>query len=94
MVSMQGTVKKIKPFGKLSPKSKHRLMKAYTKWREDILLSFGYDPLKCPQCDHEMQFIALYYNHRRVSLEELYEREKAKCRSASFFLLSVPYLSY
>ena len=84
MVSMQGTVKKIKPFGKLSPKSKHRLMKAYTKWREDILLSFGYDPLKCPQCDHEMQFIALYYNHRRVSLEELYERAmaKVKCRSA------------
>ena len=65
-------------------KSKHRLLKSFTKWRADILLSFGYDPLCCPNCKHEMEFMELYHNHRRVSLEELYERAmaKAKCRSA------------
>lgn len=69
---------------KAVPKSKHRLMKTFTKWREDILLSFGYDPLKCTQCNHEILFVELYYNHRRVSLEESYERAmaKVKCRSA------------
>ena len=75
---------KDKSLWKAVPKSKHRLMKTFTKWREDILLSFGYDPLKCTQCGHEMQFLELYHNHRRVSLEELYERAmaKVKCRSA------------
>ncbi len=54
------------------------------EWRINILLSFGYDPLNCPKCEHEMQFVELYYDHHRVSLEELYERAmaKAKCRSA------------
>ena len=65
-------------------RSKHKIMRSFTKWREDILLSFGYDPLKCSNCNHEMDFVELRYNHRRVSLEELYERTmaKAKCRSA------------
>ena len=31
-------------------KSKHRFIKSFTKWRQDILLSFGYDPLFCPHC--------------------------------------------
>lgn len=57
-------------------------MKTFNKWREDILLSFGYDPLKCTQCNHEMQFVELFYNHRPVSLEELYERAMAKCQEA------------
>lgn len=75
---------KDKSLCKAVSKSKRHLLKSFTKWREDILLSFGYDPLKCTQCNHEMQFVELYYNHHRVSLEELYERAraKAKCRSA------------
>lgn len=69
---------------KAIPKSKHQLLQSFTKWRSNILLSFGYDPLNCPKCKHEMLFVELYYDHHRVSLEELYERAmaKAKCRSA------------
>ena len=66
------------------PKSKHQILRSFTKWRSNILLSFGYDPLNCPKCKHEMLFVELYYDHHRVSLEGLYERTmaKAKCRSA------------
>ena len=64
--------------------SKHYLLKSFTKWRQDILLSFGYDPLCCSECKHEMVFMELYHNHHRVPLKELYERAmvKARCRSA------------
>lgn len=69
---------------KAIPKSKHRMMRSFTKWRNDILLSFGYDPLNCPNCNHEMILMELHFNRHRVSLQELYERAmaKAKCRSA------------
>ncbi|MFQ7356043.1 MAG: hypothetical protein ACLU8S_10915 [Coprococcus phoceensis] len=40
--------------------------------------SFGYDPLECPNCKHKMELLELYYNHKRVSLEELYERAMSK----------------
>ena len=65
-------------------KSKHRFIKSFTKWRQDILLSFGYDPLFCPHCKKEMALVEVYYRHKRVSLQELYERTmaKVKCRSA------------
>ena len=59
-------------------RSKHLLLKSFTKWRENILLSFRYDPLCCPNCKHEMELMELYHNHRRVSLEALYERAMAK----------------
>ena len=64
--------------------SKHKFLKSFFKWRNDIALSFGYDPLKCPHCHHDMCFLEVYHNHHRVSLEELYERAmtKAKCHSA------------
>ena len=64
--------------------SKHKFLKSFSKWRNDIALSFGYDPLKCPHCHHDMCLLEIYYNHQRVSLEELYERAmaKARCRSA------------
>ena len=62
-------------------KSKHRFIQSFTKWRNNILLSFGYDPLKCPKCQQEMQFIELYHKHHRVPLEELYERAMAKAKS-------------
>ena len=65
-------------------KSKHRFIKSFTKWRQDILLSFGYDPLFCPHCKKEMALVEVYYRHKWVSLQELYERTmaKVKCRSA------------
>ncbi len=69
---------------KAIPKYKHRLLRSFIKWRSNIPLSFGYDPLNCPKCKHEMLLAELYYNQHRVSLEELYEKTmiKAKCRSA------------
>ena len=66
------------------PKSKNRILLNFNKWRQLLLLSFGYDPLKCPKCNHEMAFLALYHKHKPVSLEELYERAMARyhCRSS------------
>lgn len=65
-------------------KSKHRFILDLNTWRKLILLSFGYDPLQCPKCNHQMEFLELYHNHKPVSLEELYERAMAKyrCRSS------------
>ena len=68
---------------KVIPKSKHRILLDYNKWRLLILLSFGYDPLQCPKCNHKMEFLELYHNHKRVSLVELYERAMAKYRYRS-----------
>ena len=59
-------------------KSKHRICRSFNQWRTAILSSFGYDPLECPNCKHKMDLLELYYNHKRVSLEELYERAMSK----------------
>ena len=53
---------------------------SFNQWRTAILSSFGYDPLECPDCKHKMMFLELYYNHKRVSLEELYEKAMSKSR--------------
>lgn len=67
-------------------KTKHAVLCSYSKWRNNISISFGYDPLSCPNCKSTMTLTDLYYNHKRVSLEDLYERamQKAKfrCRSS------------
>ena len=60
------------------PKSRHRIYRSFNLWRNAILSSFGYDPLECPGCRHKMEFLELYYNHQRVSLEELYEKAMSK----------------
>ena len=64
--------------------SKHTIFQSFTRWRNNILLSFGYDPLNCPHCNHKMTIFGIYYGHHPVSLKELYERVmlKARCRSA------------
>jgi hypothetical protein len=61
-------------------KSKHHIYRSFNQWRTAILSSFGYDPLECPDCKHKMEFLELYYNHERVSLEELYEKAMSKSR--------------
>ena len=61
-------------------KSKHHIYRSFNQWRTAILSSFGYDPLECPDCKHKMEFLELYYNHKRVSLEELYEKAMSKSR--------------
>lgn len=51
---------------------KHHLYRSFNQWRTAILSSFGYDPLKC-ECGTTILFLELYFNHKRVFLEEMYE---------------------
>ena len=71
------TDKKLRP---AVPKEKRTILRSFNQWRNAILSSFGYDPLKRPECGHKMEFLELYYNHKRVSLEELYEKVMSKSR--------------
>ena len=69
------------------PKEKHKIILSFNRWRDCILSSFGYDPLKCPRCGTTMLFQELYSKHHRVPLDELYEKAIAKakhCRSPVF----------
>lgn len=59
-------------------KDKHRTILSFNRWRECTLLSFGYDPLKCPCCGQTMLFLELYHNHQHVSLEDLYKKAMHK----------------
>lgn len=61
-------------------KEKALVYKSFIRWRNAILSSFGYDPLKCPKCGTMMLFLELKHNHRRVSLEDLYEKIMSKSR--------------
>ena len=61
-------------------KSKHHIYRSFNQWRTAILSSFGYDPLVCPDCQHRMEFLELYFKHQRVSLEEMYEKVMSKSR--------------
>ena len=64
-------------------RSKHKFILRYSKWRNNITVSFGYDPLWCSRYSATMTLTDLYFKHKRVSLEEMYERPmaKIKCRS-------------
>lgn len=59
---------------------KHPFLLSFNRWRDCMLSSFGYDPLKCPECATTMLFLELYFKHHRVSLDELCERTMAKHR--------------
>ena len=65
---------------KLVPKSKHKILLEFNKWRNRIASSFGYDPIQCTNCKKQMELLDLYYKHTKVSLEDLYERTMAKIR--------------
>ena len=39
----------------------------------------GYDPLKC-ECGATMLFLELYFKHKRISLEEMYENVMSRSR--------------
>lgn len=57
---------------------KHRILKNSTCWRNDILLSFGYDPLRCSCCIHGIARFAICYDHRLVSMRERCRRTTLK----------------
>ena len=60
-------------------REKQPFYKGFNKWRTAILSSFGYDPLKC-QCGTTMLFLELYFNHKRVSLEQMYDNVMSHSR--------------
>lgn len=64
-------------------KEKRKIFLSFNEWRNSILTSFGYDPIKCPCCKKTMSFLELYFNHQRVSLNDLYEKARIKYLSSS-----------
>lgn len=58
---------------------KHSVYRSFNQWRTAILSAFGYDTLKC-ECGTTMLFLELYFNHKRVSLEEMYEKAMSRSR--------------
>ena len=61
-------------------REKHKIFRSFLEWRSCILSSFGYDPLTCSHCGSTMTFMELYFNHQKVSLEELYQTVMSKSR--------------
>ncbi|RHU06940.1 IS91 family transposase, partial [Lachnospiraceae bacterium AM25-27] len=61
-------------------KEKRHTFRCFNRWRTAILSSFGYDPLICPHCKQQMVILEIYQNHRRVPLEELYEKTMSRSR--------------
>ena len=59
---------------RLRTPEQRRIFATFTRWREAILLAFGYDSIQCPNCKETMEILEIYKNHHRVSLQELYER--------------------
>ena len=52
---------------------KLKFLHSLLDWRNSILLSFGYDPLRCPDCGTSMSVLEVYYKktalferHRKV----------------------------
>lgn len=64
-------------------REKHKIILSFNRWRDCILRSFGYDPLKCPCCGQTMIFLEMYHNHQHISLNEMYERVIAKVHPPS-----------
>lgn len=83
-----------KKLSRLIHPTKIPFSKSFLQWRSGILSAFGYDPLECPKCHSTMKFLELYFNHKRVSLEDMYEKAMGKClpkcRAPSYITGSVP----
>ena len=60
-------------------REKHLIYRSFNQWRTALLFAFGYDPLKC-ECGTTMLFLELYFNRKRVSLEEMYEKVMSRSR--------------
>lgn len=53
-------------------KEKQQFLKKLLRWRESILLSFGYDPLNCPKCGTSMLVLEVY--HKKTALFDQYRK--------------------
>lgn len=67
---------------KAVPAQKHRFLLSMNKWRMSIGFSFGYDPLKCPNCGCQMCLLELHHNYKRVPLDELYAKAIRKYKQS------------
>lgn len=52
-------------------KEKRKFLRSLNYWRESILFSFGYDPLKC-SCGHFMTIMEVF--HKKVALFDLFRK--------------------
>lgn len=52
---------------------KHRFLHSLLDWRTSILLTFGYDPLKCSKCGASMLVLEVY--HKKTALFEQYRKQ-------------------
>lgn len=55
----------------ISPE-KRKFLSSIQDWRTSILLSFGYDPLRCPDCGTSMSVLEVY--HKKTALFERYRK--------------------
>ena len=55
----------------ISPE-KRKFLHSLQNWRNSILLSFGYDPLRCPDCGTSMSALEVYY--KKTALFERYRK--------------------
>lgn len=51
---------------------KRKFFRSLLDWRNSILLSFGYDPLRCPECGTSMLVLEVYY--KKTALFERYRK--------------------
>ena len=55
----------------ISPE-KLKFLRSLLDWRNSIILSFGYDPLRCPDCGTSMSVLEVYY--KKTALFERYRK--------------------
>jgi len=55
----------------ISPE-KRKFLRGTLDWRQSILISFGYDPLRCPKCGASMLVLEVYY--KKTALFEQYRK--------------------
>ena len=64
--------KQEKKLRKCLSNEKRRFLASIQDWRNSILLSFGYDPLRCPKCGTSMLVLEVY--HKKTALFEQYRK--------------------
>lgn len=64
--------KQEKNLWKCISKEKRKLFQSTQDWRNSILLSFGYDPLRCKKCGTSMLVLEVY--HKKTALFEQYRK--------------------
>lgn len=64
--------KQEKKLRKCFSSQKKKFWERHLDWRNSILISFGYDPLRCTECGSSMLVLEVY--HKKIALFEQYQR--------------------